>query len=315
MSDAKQLMKEAEDCLASGWFSSADHLAAAGLFEKAGRQYVLKNKDGVAAMGAYLKAAKSHLSKGGRGYEAAAVAYEEAGKANPAMASQLFKSAIELLVNNANVDRAIEVCARSADVMDKDGNQDLALEFSKQIGELAAKSSSVNTRLVDALLNAFKRLVKQRRIPEAISVGDQLLSCYQALHLEIACKKMYISLMILQIVRGDVVKAKLLLQDALSKDSNFARSSDADAAQDFMQAYEQMNGEVVKKMVAKPPFTSLEYAVTMLAQELNPGERIKPAVPVAPTNNKPEPVKAAATPVAAAAVQEEEEENDFPDLS
>ncbi|KAH9262357.1 hypothetical protein BASA82_000592 [Batrachochytrium salamandrivorans] len=305
--DPKQLMKEAEDSLAGGWFSSPDHLAAANLFEKAGRQYVLKNKDGVAAMGAYLKAAKSHLSKGGRGYEAAAVAYEEAGKANPAMAPQLFKSAIELLVANGNVDRAIEVCARSADVLDKsdlsagaEGNP--ALDFSIQVGELAQRTSSINTRLVDALLNAFKRLVKFRRIPEAIAVGDQLVDFYQQLKLDLSARKMYLSLMVLQIVRGDVVKAKLLLQGALERDQQFARSAEGDAAQDFMQAYEQMNAELVKKFVSKPPFTSLEYAVTMLAQELNPGERVaKPKAQTQPQSKKAE--------------EEEEDGNDFPDLS
>lgn len=309
--DPKQLMKEAEDSLAGGWFSSPDHLAAANQFEKAGRQYVLKNKDGVAAMGAYLKAAKSHLSKGGRGYEAAAVAYEEAGKANPAMAPQLFKSAIELLVANGNVDRAIEVCARSADMLDKStvaaGEGNPALDFSIQVGELAQRTSSINTRLVDAMLNAFKRLVKFRRIPEAIAVGDQLVDFYQQLKLDLSARKMYLSLMVLQIARGDVVKAKLLLHGALERDQQFARSAEGDAAQDFMQAYEQMNAELVKKFVSKPPFTSLEYAVTMLAQELNPGERVA----------KPKAQAQTQTPSLAKKAPEEEEENgnDFPDLS
>jgi tetratricopeptide (TPR) repeat protein len=331
MSDPKSLMKQGEDALKLSWTKwEADHMAAGSLFEQAAKAYRAKN-DGESAYGAYLKAAKSHLSKGGRGYEAAAAAYEQAGKAYPQKSAEMYAKSMEIWTSMGNTDQALDILEKTAENLERSGDLDAAMGlYSKAVDMVHLDEFTggmATQRYWTILQTAFRKLVQGRRLAEAAKCGNKIIAVQKIRKTK--SPKNVLQLIIVHLARGDIAAAKQLLNAELD-DPEFFRSNEGEASQQLLEAWEKLNSDAIKKLVEGSPIKYLDAQVVYLARELEPlgkksvdvkqstGERPSEK-PAATSQQAPKVAKVpavAAVPVAAptAAPQPTMEEDDLPDI-
>jgi tetratricopeptide (TPR) repeat protein len=330
MSDPKSLMKQGEDALKLSWSKwEPDHMAAGSLFEQAAKAFRAKN-DGESAYGAYLKAAKSHLSKGGRGYEAAAAAYEQAGKAYPQKSSEMYAKSMELWTNMGNTDQALDILEKTAESLEKNGDLDTALGlYSKAVDMVHLDEFTggmATQRYWNILQTAFRKLVQGRRLAEAAKCGNKIIAVQKIRKTK--APKNILQLIIVHLARGDIAAAKQLLNSEMD-DPEFFRSNEGEASQQLLEAWEKLNSDAIKKLVESSPIKYLDAQVVYLARELEPlgkksndvkqstGERPSEK-PISATLQAPRAVAApvpVSVPAAPAAVpQATMEEDDLPDI-
>jgi tetratricopeptide (TPR) repeat protein len=274
MGDSKALMKEAEDALKTGWLKwEPDHIAAGSLFEQAAKVFRGKG-DGESALGAYLKAAKSHLSKGGSGYEAAAAAYQAAGQAYPQRASEMYTKSIELYNANGSVEEALQVMGKAAESFERSGDMETALNLYVKAVDLVNIDEFTKSTLVQqfwTLMNtAFRKLIAGRRLAEASKCANKMLTI-QKLRNE-KSPKMVLQVIIVFLARGDIAAARQLLSVNL-EDASFFRSGEGEAAQLLLEAWEKLDADAIMRVVEGPTIKYLDTQVVYLARELNPANK------------------------------------------
>ena len=271
MGDPKALMKEADECLKLNWMKwEADHLAAASLYEQAGKIFRGRG-DAESAVGAYVKAAKSHLSKGGRGYEAAAAAYQMAGQASPERSSEMFSKSVDLYMTNGSLEEALKVMERAAESFERAGDKESSLNLYARAVDLVNIDQDTRGMLLQqfwALMNtAFRKLIAGRRLAEATKCANKMLAI-QKLRNE-KSPKMVLQIIILYLARGDIGGVRQLLNQNL-EDPEFFRSSECEAAQQLLEAWEKMDSDAIRKLAEGSPIKYLDAQVVYLARELSP---------------------------------------------
>lgn len=80
---------------------------------------------------------------------------------------------------------------------------------------------------------------------------------------------MVLQIVILYLARGDIGAARNLVGGYL-EDADFVRSSEGDAAQDLIDAYERLDSARIVKLVEGPVIKYLDTQVVYLARELDP---------------------------------------------
>ena len=286
MGDPKQLMKEAEECLKTSFFKwEPDHIAAASLFEQAGKVFRGRG-DGESAYGAYIKAAKSHLSKGGKGYEAAAAAYQMAGQAYPEKSTEMYNKSIELYMANGSAEEALQVMSRAAETADRAGDLEAAMALYAKAVDLIQIDEYTRATVVQqfwTLMNtAFRKLIQGRKLAEASKCATKMLAI-QKLRKE-TTPKMVLQVLIVHLARGDIGAARQLLSSSLD-DAAFFRSNEGETSQLLIEAWEKLDGEAIQKLVEGNTIKYLDTQVVYLARELSPAN--KPAVPAGAKSSAP----------------------------
>jgi len=295
MNNPAKLVQQADEALKVSMFKWApDHLEAAALFEKAGAAYRAAG-DGANACTCYERAAKSHASQGGLGWHRQAQALENGAKAFPARAADLYQASAKLYLDNAEVEGAVDTLGRAAAAVEaSDANAALAMYVRAadlvQVGDGYTRGMA---RSIEVLRSALARLVKARKLPEAIAVGRKLMSANELLKQGNAVHKMHLAICILLLARGDVAAAQQELS-AASADMEFIRSDEYEVADELLRAWTALDSEKVRAQTHSKVVINIEREVAMLARELDPLKgRTAPAPAAAPLATSAKPARAA----------------------
>jgi hypothetical protein len=326
MNDPSALVRAAEDALKTSMFNwSADHLAAGALFERAGNAFRTQGAQEPAAL-AYERAAKSHGSSGGQGWEAQAKALDQAARCVPARAPEFFQKASRVFVEHGDLDGGADALGRAAAAMDALDAQG-ALDLHIKAADMVAVGDSFHKGLPrgqEILRFALNRLTKAKRLPDAVKVALKLQTSQLVMKQSNSVHKSHLILVVLYLARGDVAAAQKQL-DAATEDSEFMRSDEYEACDDLLRAWGQFDGEKVKSVTHLKIVSGIEREVAMLARELDPVRGMGGRPPASlqpqskPAQSSQAPVsKVAAAPAAPSANVEpqahDNNDDDLPDL-
>ncbi|GBG27727.1 Gamma-soluble NSF attachment protein [Hondaea fermentalgiana] len=172
----------------------------------------------------------------------------------------------------------------------------------------------------DTYRNALNLVVKMRRWGDAIQVLSKMIPVYKDLNQTSGSHKLRLSAVIIHLQRNDLTAARAAFREGFD-DADYLRSEECAAAEDLLRAWEALDVDEVRAVIARPVFTFLERQVALVARDLSPYNasaqgRDEPlmASPLAALDAKTEPVSSsetlqAAAPTAEAQAVSEEDPN------
>mmetsp|Transcript_7053 Transcript_7053/g.14163 ORF Transcript_7053/g.14163 Transcript_7053/m.14163 type:complete len:489 (-) Transcript_7053:69-1535(-) len=121
----------------------------------------------------------------------------------------------------------------------------------------------------DTYRNTFNLVVRMRRWSDALQVLNKMIPVYKELNQTAGGFKLRLSAVIIQLQRNDLTAAKASFREGFD-DTAYLSSDECAAAEDLLRAWEDMDEDAVRKVIARPVFQFLEREVALVARDLSP---------------------------------------------
>lgn len=278
VNEAKQHYEKAQEYLKTNIFKwSADHLAAAPIFEKSAGCYAAAGENENAKQ-MYILAANSHQASDA--HAAAAVIIMKAAQVsntqgNKEECADLYEKAAVSWANNGETEKAGDSFIKAAKAVEGSNSQ-RAWKLYKAASDILFPENTQKEQLgtlhpmtVEAVKDALKFLLKSHMIREALIFVERVVPLLEAQGYESAMCKAMLTQTILQLEFGDVVKAEqTYLQDHLSNNM-YIRSTECRCAELFINAYKSYDNELLEIAQMSKDMHFQDMEVQQLARGLS----------------------------------------------
>ncbi|KAL0222014.1 hypothetical protein RCL1_001868 [Eukaryota sp. TZLM3-RCL] len=273
--------QEGLSCLKTGLFKwKADHQGAAMSFERAATCYKVAKKF-TKAIDAFKKSATSHAATGihytaGQHLESAAsLALKETNQSD---AADLYHSASLQYAMSGNLDSQMKALAKAADCFMQTKKFDDMISNYDEAFDMAFGEELTKRLVLDAVVIPYlSALVELENFSKAATVMDKLKQLHGDINQpENVCKDIY-SAILLYLAAGDYESAEKYFNLNCSS-SGFLQSHDGQAAQDILDAYENLDEETIRNLAKN------DMGIGYLLPPISRVGRLLPVVPLIDMN-------------------------------
>jgi len=182
-------------------------------------------------------------------------------------AAELMKKASQQYHINANADRAADVIAKAAKLVE-DVDAEKALELYEEALELF---ESEEKQSADTIRLALSFAIRSKKFTKALELLERQAKMFLASNQDHSYAKTALSIMIIHLVQDDYVAADKAYQHFLDQ-GGFARSNECRAAAALLDAFEKTSPSLLQAALSQQTFTFLDNQVLRLAKTLSVSE-------------------------------------------
>ncbi|KAI8384375.1 uncharacterized protein BYT42DRAFT_493520 [Radiomyces spectabilis] len=288
--DGVKLMQEGDKASSKGLFRKPDWDVAAGCYERAATSFKIA-KSYEQAVQAYGKASEAlfktdalHLA--GKAMESAALILAQ-NLNQPQRAAEAYQKASDLFMTQGSIDRAAEQLEKAGRALENiDVNAAIEM-YSSACG--LYEQEDRGRFAIDIFKKAISLLVKSKKYAKAVDMLHRQSVILQKLSSRTHIYKANLSIIILLLAIGDDVEA--------GKQFNAMCNEESDISQCLLQAYEDLDQELLEKTVRRQQVTFLDNEIVKLARTLTvPGEGLTGGTTPGPHNQYAPPRETAPSP-------------------
>lgn len=278
MEEAKSFSERGMKFLQTSMFQwNPDHLAAAPLFEKSADTYQKSGELDTAYL-MYMKAIESHELSGI--LSAAALA---AAKASGVAKSQgdvlntakMLITSAEYWGSNGDIPKYAEVLSKAATEYEAIDPKEAISVYQKSIDTIFpadtpnAQIKNLHATLLDTMRKYFTLLVTEGLLNEALALANRMILVFTAFELEASLCKIFVSITILHLTLGDVVRAQqVYLQEHLNS-TLYIRSKECELADSLIMAFNNVDVDILDEAQAGAEIHHLDPEIRRLGKELS----------------------------------------------
>uniref|UniRef100_A0A7S3V1A7 Gamma-soluble NSF attachment protein n=1 Tax=Aplanochytrium stocchinoi TaxID=215587 RepID=A0A7S3V1A7_9STRA len=300
MEDPQEEYRKAQHALKTSLFQwTPDWLSASHHFDHAGKGFKLKQQYDEAIQ-SYTEAAKAHLKADQS--TSAAKSYEEIAdilvkrnvdnakidKVTIGAICEAFENASRILTEDSDLQRASNIELKAAKAFEK-----IYSKVAENTNSIGADSDTIleilKVTTLKQFMSACEKIVRSEKaafvfdafpacLGFCLRIGDynrgidmlnRMIKIYSGMNQKHRLHQCYLSLVIVHLKRNDAVAARNLFSENLN-DTDYLRSSECEAAENVIRAWEARDEEAVNKSVKNHAINSLDRQVVLLARSLNP---------------------------------------------